>query len=65
VKRRDRHLSGNGGVSFEELFERVASFQGIEEQLKGDSRPAKDRRSTQDIRIFDDDAFRGTHGHLS
>ena len=64
LERRDHHLSRNGGVAFDKLFERVPSFQGVEQQLKGDSRPAKDRRSTQNIGIFDDDTIRGTHGRL-
>jgi len=39
----------------------VAAFQGIEQKLEGYSRPAKNGRSAQDIRIFNDHAVPGTH----
>jgi hypothetical protein len=42
-------------------FKGVAAFQGIEQKLEGYSRPAKNGRSAQDIRIFDDHAVPGTH----
>ena len=64
LERSDSHLSGNGWVTFEELFEGVPSFQGVEEQLKWHSRPAKHRRTTQNLRIFDDDAVRRAHGRF-
>ncbi|MGB8474704.1 MAG: hypothetical protein WCE61_11530 [Candidatus Acidiferrum sp.] len=58
LERSDSHLSRNGWVTFKELFERVASFQGVEEQLNWHSSPAKHRRTTQNLRILDDDAIR-------
>jgi hypothetical protein len=54
------HLARNGWVIHKELFERVPSLQRVKEQLKGHARPAKHRRSTQNLRIFDYDAIHGT-----
>src|ERR1700731_737496 len=47
--------------TLEKFFKGVATFQGIEQKLEGYSRPAKNGRSAQDIRIFDDHAVPGTH----
>src|SRR5205807_5505609 len=46
---------------FEKFFKGVAPLQGIEQELEGYSRPAKNRRSAQDIWIFDDHAVPQAH----
>src|SRR5580658_5121886 len=43
------------------MLQGVAALERIEQKLEEDSRPAKNRRSAQDIWIFDDHAVPGTH----
>jgi hypothetical protein len=42
------------GKTLQEIFERLSALQAIEKGLDGHSRPAKNRGSAENVRIFDD-----------
>src|SRR5947209_274047 len=52
----DSGLTRYGGKSLEKLFERLSSFQIVEEGLDWDSRSTKHRSSAKNIPVFDDDS---------
>src|SRR5215472_15028815 len=60
----DSHLARNARESFEKFLERFPAFEGVEQCLEGNTRPAKHRRPTKNFRVFDDNAVPRIHGVL-
>src|SRR6266568_2932879 len=52
----DSGFTRHGGKPLEKLFERLSSFQIVEEGLDWHSRSAKHRSSAKNIPVFDDDS---------
>ena len=52
----DSGFTRYGGKPLEKLFERLSSFQIVEESLDRHSRSAKHRSSAKNIPVFDDDS---------
>src|SRR5712691_480377 len=52
----DSGFTRYGGKPLEKLFERLSSFQIVEEGLDWHSRSAKHRSSAKNIPVFDDDS---------
>ncbi|SRR5713101_3784129 len=52
----DSGFTRYGGKPLEKLFERLSSFQIVEEGLDGHSRSTKHRSSAKNIPVFDDDS---------
>jgi serine phosphatase RsbU (regulator of sigma subunit) len=55
-QQRDYLFPLHTGKSFEELLDRIARFQMIEETLYRDARPGKNRFATEDLRILGNNA---------
>jgi len=53
-ERGDGRFARDRGKTLQEIFECFAAFQVVEQSLDRHSRPAKDRSSSEDIRILDD-----------
>jgi hypothetical protein len=51
----DRRFARDGGKALQEVFECFAALQVVKQSLDRHSRPAKDRSSSEDIVILDDD----------
>jgi len=56
----DGEFAGDGGKSFQKLFEGFAAFEVVEERLDGDTGSAEDGSSAEDFGVFGDDA----HGRI-
>ena len=54
-ERGDGLFAGHGGEVFQEVFERLVSFQTVDEILEGDSCSDEDRSSTKDFGVAVDD----------
>jgi hypothetical protein len=50
----DRHRAGHRRKSFQKFVERFSTFERVEQRLERDSCSAKDRSSSQNIRVLDD-----------
>jgi len=54
-ERGDGRFTGDGGKSFQKVFECFSALQVVEERLDRDAGSAKHRSSAKNIGIFDDD----------
>src|SRR5437773_6299809 len=52
----DSGFTRYGGKPLEKLFERLSTFQIVEESLDWHSRSAKHRSSAKNVRVFDDNS---------
>lgn len=51
LQQRDYLGAFDAGKTFQEIINRIAGFQMIEETLDGDTRPDEHRHSTEDVRV--------------